>query len=177
MKRYSDWERRLEAHFTGALRTPFRWGVFDCALGACRGVAAITGVDPGADLAGQYASEEEAAELMALFGRGGIAISLESSVLPAAVLPPIGRQSSASGGDLGTLAAAIAESHGMAEVRPSFAHRGDVVLVDNALPRRGAAPSRALGTVDLSGRYAWCVGEQGFVRVPMRRWLRAWHVG
>lgn len=161
MKRYSDWARRLDAHFTAALRTKFQWGVFDCAMAICQGAAAITGVNPGEDLCGQYATEEEAAALMAL--SGGITLSLEGDTR-------IARESA---GDLGTLAAAIAESHGLAEVRPTFAHRGDIVLVDNSLH----GVSRALGTVDLSGRFAWCVGEQGFVRVPMNLWLRAWHVG
>jgi hypothetical protein len=67
-------------------------------------------------------------------------------------------------------AASIAQECGMAEVPPAFAHRGDVVLVDNG------NPGNALGIVDLSGRFAWCVLEHGMVRIPMGRWLRAWRV-
>lgn len=170
VKRYPDWQRRLDAHFTAALKTPFEWGVFDCALAACQAVAAQTGVNPGADLQGEYETEEEAGALMALFGQGasaGIAISLEGSTRIERDSP----QSAAN--DLGELAAAIAESHGFREVRHTYAHRGDVVLVDNTVN----GISRALGTVDLSGRFAWCVGERGFVRVPMSRWLRAWSIG
>lgn len=164
MKRYSDWERRLDAHLTAALETPFQWGVFDCALGACAAVAAMTGENPGAELVGQYETEEDAAALIAL--SAGLVLSLESPT-------PI---ESESAGDLGTLAAAIAEDHGFAEVRAGFARRGDVVLVNNTPTTSASDPSRALGTVDLSGRFAWCVGERGFVRVPMNRWLRAWRI-
>ena len=72
---------------------------------------------------------------------------------------------------LGGFAASIARQCGMAEAAPAFARRGDVVLVDNE------APGGALGIVDLSGRFAWCVLERGMVRMPMDRWLRAWRVG
>jgi len=72
---------------------------------------------------------------------------------------------------LGVFAAAIAKQFGMAEARPKFAHRGDVALVDNGLP------GVALGIVDLSGRFSWCVVERGLVRMPMERWLKAWRVG
>jgi len=158
MARYSDWERRLETHF-GALRaTSFQWGQFDCAMAICQGVLAITGLDAGAGLRGEYATADEAAALIAL---NGATLSLEGPTR-------IGRESA---GDLGTLAAALAEGYGFGEVPARFAQRGDVVLVDNN------DPGHALGTVDLSGRFAWCVGERGFARVPMRRWLRAWRIG
>lgn len=75
------------------------------------------------------------------------------------------------GGDLGKFAAAIAAEHGMQEVSPRLARRGDIVFVDNR------TPDGALGIVDLSGACASCVGQQGYIRVPMRRWKRAWHVG
>jgi hypothetical protein len=75
------------------------------------------------------------------------------------------------GGDLGKFAATIAALHGMPEVEPRMARRGDVVFVDNN------TPEGALGIVDSSGVAAACVGEQGSIRVPLRRWKRAWHVG
>lgn len=162
IKRLSNWERRLDAHFVAARTIPFALGRFDCALAACQAVAAITGVDPGAAWRGEYSSASEAAALIALHGA---TLSLEAaSAIDSAKA------------DLGSLAADIAAAHGFAEVKPTFAQRGDVVLVDNG------DPARALGTVDLSGRFAWCVGglagnDRGFVRVPMQRWLRAWHVG
>ena len=75
------------------------------------------------------------------------------------------------GNDLGTFAASVASGLGMAEVRPTFARRGDAVLLDNG------DPTKALGIVDLGGRFAWCAGQNGMVRKPMSTWLRAWKVG
>jgi Domain of unknown function (DUF6950) len=79
------------------------------------------------------------------------------------------------GPSLAGFAAKIAAAHGMAEVKPGFARRGDIVLVDNAPP--GAAASTALGVVDLGGRFALCASGRGLVRAAMKRWLRAWKVG
>ena len=156
-RRYPDWEKRLDAHFTAARGARFQWGKFDCATAVCQAIAAITGIDPGADLRGQYGNSDEAAALMAL--SGGVTLCLEgASQLSAA-------------GDLGTLAAALAAAHNFAEVKPTFARRGDLVLVDN-----NGGPTRALGIVDLSGRFAWCASERSFARVPMKGWLRAWRI-
>lgn len=75
------------------------------------------------------------------------------------------------GNDLGNFAAGICDSLGFPEhPRYSFGRRGDVVLVDNR------DPAHALGTIDLSGRFAWCVAGTGFIRIPMSRWLRAWRI-
>jgi hypothetical protein len=71
---------------------------------------------------------------------------------------------------LAAFAAGIAEKYAMTEAPPMFAHRGDLVLVDNG-------QGDALGIVDLSGRFAWCVLERGMVRMPMERWRKAWRVG
>ena len=143
MKRLPNWERLLGAYFTSARTRPFAWGTFDCAMGLCDGMLAITGVDVGAPYRGRYDSEAGA---MALIGS-----------------------------DLGAFAAKVAGASGMAEIKPTFARRGDAGLVNNTL--RGQAASTALGQVDLGGNFAWCASDRGFVRVPMKRWLRAWRVG
>lgn len=75
------------------------------------------------------------------------------------------------GEDLGAFAADIAKAIGADEVRPTYARRGDVVLVDNRNPKH------ALGVVDHTGRFALCVGDGGLIRVRMHRWLRAWKIG
>lgn len=72
--------------------------------------------------------------------------------------------------DLGEFAAGVAKAAGFAEVAPTFARRGDLVLVDNG------DPAHALGTVDLTGRFAWCAFERGFIRFSIDRWLRAWRI-
>lgn len=75
------------------------------------------------------------------------------------------------GGNLAAFAAGIAAEYGMSEIPVRMARRGDVLFVDNGTPQG------ALGIVDTSGIAAACVGENGYIRVPMRRWRRAWRVG
>lgn len=75
------------------------------------------------------------------------------------------------GTDLGKFTAGICDSLGIPEhTRHAFGRRGDVALVDNG------NPTHALGTIDLTGRFAWCASGPGFIRVPMNRWLRAWRI-
>jgi uncharacterized protein DUF6950 len=83
------------------------------------------------------------------------------------------------GDDLGAFAAGIFSNLGAKEVRPTFARRGDVVLVNNTPPSSPSGiVSTALGFVDLSGAFAPCAsGDKGVVRVRMGRWLRAWQIG
>lgn len=146
MKKLHDWQRRLANTIATAQEVPFAWGTFDCALAACRLIHAQTGVDPGLAYRGKYSTEAEA---IAVIGGAG---------------------------DLGTFAAGIAASFGMAEIKPTtFATRGDLVLVNNTVA--AAVSSTALGIVGLDPRYAHCVSEHGMVRVGMHRWLRAWKVG
>jgi hypothetical protein len=152
MKRLPHWERLLAAHFAKAATQRFAWGTFDCALAVCDGINAITGLDPGAPYRGKYATEKDAMAL--LVGPGN------------------------PNGDLGTFAAAVCQAAGFPEwldkdgktPRPTFGRRGDVALVNNG------GPTPALGTVDLTGRFAWCAAERGFGRVPMHRWLRVWRI-
>lgn len=149
MKRLPHWEFRLAAHFQKLQTTPFQWGLFDCALAVCDAADAISGLSIASNFRGKYSTEAEA---MAFIGS-----------------------------DLGTFAANIAAQNSFREwtyrtsAAPKMAHRGDAVLINNSL--MGGAFSTALGTVDLTGRYAWCAASRGFIRVPMRRWLRAWHIG
>jgi len=81
------------------------------------------------------------------------------------------------GSDLSSFAAQVCAIAGFPEwlknaiASPAFARRGDVVLIEVR------DPAGALGTIDLSGRFAWCASERGFIRVPMRFWKRAWKIG
>jgi hypothetical protein len=85
------------------------------------------------------------------------------------------------GVDLGTFAAGIAQSFGMAEVGPTYARRGDLVLVNNTPPatKENPAPAQttSLGIVGLDPRFAHCCADRGMHRIAMHRWLRAWRVG
>jgi hypothetical protein len=75
------------------------------------------------------------------------------------------------GGTIEGLAVHFAGDSAMDQAAPQFARRGDMVLVHNG------DPGRALGIVDLTGRFALCAAVAGIARMPMRRWLRAWRVG
>jgi hypothetical protein len=141
MKRVQNWPALVPAHTLPTRGRSFEWGRWDCALAVCDAIRALTGIDPGAEYRGTYSTEAEAQALIAKFG------------------------------DLGDFAASVAAQHGMQEVAPRLARRGDVIFVDNS------TPEGALGIVDLSGTCAACVSQQGYVRVPMRRWKRAWRVG
>ena len=56
-------------------------------------------------------------------------------------------------------------------MRPSYARRGDVVLVDNG------TEYGCLGVVNLDGQNAACVTDKGIVLVHIKRWKRAWQIG
>ena len=75
------------------------------------------------------------------------------------------------GASLGNFAATIATSIGAAEVKPTFARRGDIVFVDNG------TQYGCLGVVNLDGRHAACVWQNGLLLVHMNRWKRAWQIG
>lgn len=85
------------------------------------------------------------------------------------------------GPDLGQFVAGIAQSFGMEEVPPTYARRGDVVLVNNTPPQESGqpapTPTTSLGIVGLDPRFAHCASDQGMKRIAMHRWLRAWRVG
>jgi len=140
--RFPDWERRLGECLAAAAEKPFQWGSFDCALSACDCIQAITGIDPAAEIRGTYSTAEQVRKLFVEHG-----------------------------GTLESLATFFASRLEMPEVGPFYAHRGDVVLVNNE------TPDRALAIVDFSGRFARCASENGLARLAMKRWIRAWRVG
>lgn len=83
MRRRTGWEQRLHALTRARLRTPYRWGVQDCALFAADAVFELTGEDLAAGLRGQYEDEEGAARVLDELG----AASIED--LPGRWLAPI----------------------------------------------------------------------------------------
>lgn len=137
-----NWQRRLDTLLQSSQGVVFQWGEYDCGMFVARWIRELTGVDVAAAYRGTY-STEAGADAVFLSGYS----------------------------DLGSFAAAIAAAHGMTEVAPNFARRGDVVWVNNG------TSYGALGVVGLDGRFAHCMGGQGTVRVHMHRWQRAWQVG
>lgn len=66
--RQQGWEARLSALIEVSRTKPFEWGRHDCCLFAADAVMAINGVDPAADLRGNYSSAVQAADLVAKLG-------------------------------------------------------------------------------------------------------------
>jgi hypothetical protein len=75
------------------------------------------------------------------------------------------------GSSLETFIEQKAAQLGCEEISVTFAHRGDVVFVDNGTSQG------ALAVVCGDGRFASCAGEKGLVLVRMERWRRAWKIG
>lgn len=68
MTRLNDWVSRLDAAVIFALDREFKWGEQDCASFALGCVAAMTGVDPGAEWRGRYDDALSATRMMRRFG-------------------------------------------------------------------------------------------------------------
>ena len=64
MERTQGWEQRLNAMMMAAINTPHEWGVHDCVTFAADAVEAMTGVDPIADLRGEWAGPLSARRLL-----------------------------------------------------------------------------------------------------------------
>src|SRR5947209_16908263 len=121
MQRVHNWERRLAMLVQSSESVVFQWGQYDCGMFVARWIREVTGIDVAGAIRGTYNSEATA-DAVFLSGHP----------------------------DLGSYAAAIAMAHGMPEVAPNFARRGDVVYVNNG------TTYGALGIVGLDGRFAHC---------------------
>lgn len=66
--RLNGWEMRLDALLYSRRRTPFQWGIHDCALFAADAVLAVTGLDHAAELRGKGSRES----LRFTAGQGGL---------------------------------------------------------------------------------------------------------
>jgi len=72
-----NWRVHLDALVFSRLRTPFQWGVHDCALWAADAVHATTGFDPAAELRG-YTTARQALRLIR--ARGGLRAMAERAL-------------------------------------------------------------------------------------------------
>jgi hypothetical protein len=83
MKRYPDWQLRLDAFVRDRAGMPFAWGSNDCCLFAAAGVEALTGERPMPHLRG-YTTAREALEI--LKAHGGLQAFASAALGPA--IPP-----------------------------------------------------------------------------------------
>lgn len=102
MKRFPDWEKRLDSFCRSRRNLLFQFGSNDCALFVADAVKEITGDDLAAECRGRYQDRESAASLLR----------------------------SLCDGDLERYMEQIAKANQMEEIGIKFARRGDIVLLN-----------------------------------------------
>lgn len=146
MKKRRDWVQRFEATVKNARAKPFAWNGLNCATFVCDCIEATTGVDPMAELRGKVSkakTKKEAFALLKKYGKGGI---VEAAMTGAA-------------------------KHGIKEIAPAYAKRGDPVVAHN---ENG---EQVFGVVDLSGRHVIGMGpDSGIAEVPVAQIDKAWSI-
>lgn len=101
VKRFDDWEDRLQEYIASVREAAFYWGQMDCALFVASCIEAMTGVDPARSFRGRYGTAVGAAMLLQRFAGGGLIEAVEK----------------------------FSALMGLEEVSVETAQRGDVVLV------------------------------------------------
>jgi hypothetical protein len=96
LTRLPDWDRRLARLVPDIVATPGVWGKTDCLLTVMDVVREITGVDPAADIRGNYKTEAGAARILRRRGFADVEAALAS------LFPEIGRLM-AQRGDVGVV--------------------------------------------------------------------------
>lgn len=131
--RQADWAYKLGEFVNSIHTTPFAYGTYDCGILAAGCIRALTGIDAMPSMT--YSTALEAAqECQRICGS------------------PY----------LDDLVASLAEQYGWTEVKPAFAHRGDLVVI-------GAKDQTRLGVVSLHGTHIMTPGDNGLVYEPFDR--------
>ena len=141
MTRHNDWPGLLEAFIASQLHRHFLWGLHDCCLFACNAVLVMTGEDLARGYRDTYYTAKDAMKAMHAFGASTV----------------------------GELADVMADRYGIRVIPPSFAGRGDVMLLHREL-------GESLGIVALSGMDIWAPGEEGLAQIPIGAGIRAWRI-
>ena len=149
--RHEQWVEKLDGSLLAHRAKPFAWGEHDCALSVCNHVLAMTGVDLAAEFRGKYGSEAEALAIIQKL--------YPSSPAPATLSAAVEH-----------LAEALTAKHELSELKPLFAQRGDIVLLDTP-------QGTVLGLVTLDGQHVAVTGPKGLHRLGLRNVRRAWRVG
>lgn len=102
--RLPNWQSRFAAVIEQKQRSAFAWGVNDCCLFCCDAIAAMTGIDPGAEFRDRYDSPLSGAKLLRDYCGGGLETLIEQ----------------------------FAQRYAYLEVKPVFAQRGDIGLYRDA---------------------------------------------
>jgi hypothetical protein len=91
--RLENWEALLSEYLASMQDAEFVWGQNDCAMFACNGARAITGVDPIPHYRGKYSTAMGSAKALKRYGAGTLEASLD-------LLFPVVAASHAGRGDL-----------------------------------------------------------------------------
>ena len=151
MKRRVDWVSRLRAAIDKTKSTTFKYGRFDCCVGAAHLWKAQTGVDVMKRLR-RYSTARGAAMVLARAAPKGTGKARR----------------------LEAVAEIMAREAGLVEVEPLRAQRGFIVIVEAPTPD-GMAD--ALGIVDLDGVHILVPGVPGgWFKRPLSEARRAWGV-
>lgn len=146
MKRHKDWVNRLDSTITKAKGRDFDWQSHNCVSFMSECLIAVTGDDPltgWRDKVGKVKTKKQAFALLKKYGKGGILDAAETG----------------------------AKLHGLPEIKPTFAKRGDPVVAAN---EKG---EEVFGVIGLSGREI--VGlhpEKGLTYLPMEQIVKAWSI-
>ena len=143
MTRRSDWQSHLEIYLRENREVRFAYGVWDCALFVCGAIEVMTSVDPAAYFRGRYRSRREAlAECKEYCGSSS----------------------------LRSLVNRVTMDLGMKSIKPSFAGRGDIVMLRRG--KRGVS----LGVVSLSGRSVQVVTPKGLQECTLSLVIEGWRI-
>jgi hypothetical protein len=143
MKRLEDWPEKLFSFLAERANTPFEWGKQDCCLFVCDATLMMTGIDLAADFRGSYSDALSAARAVKEYAGAGVE----------------------------ALAEKMAAAHGIQEIPPAYAQRGDVVLFDTT------EYGETLGIVGMMGFEIVSTGICGLRYLPIAEALRAWRIG
>ncbi len=141
--RLENWPYRLGEYVASIHHTPYVWGSHDCGILAAGCIQAITGVD--------------AMPQMSYSSATGAALECERVCGSPAI---------------DDLVAHLAKQYGWEECKPTYAHRGDLVVIGSGITSR-------LGIVSLHGTHIMTPGDRGLGYEPFDRFdlnLRTYHL-
>lgn len=140
--RLPNWHAHLDYFLVANRDRQFGYGQFDCCLFVCDAIQAITGTDPAAPFRDRYSSLKGARrEMKEYCGSPSVA----------------------------NVVALVASRHGMPEIPPLCAGRGDIVLITRP-------PGFSLGLVALNGREIVVTAQSGLELISLSLAVRAWRV-
>lgn len=135
MKRKVDWPRLMAEAIESRRTAAFEWGKNDCVLFTADIVKAMTDVDMMEEWRGKYDDKESAHRLIA--ANGGFEAFVEN----------------------------VCENHGLTEINPNFAQRGDIAFFDTI-------PCVAIVT----GAKSFAPAEDGLRSLKTRTAKKTWRV-